>query len=142
VLVHGDVSPKNVLIGPRGPVLLDAECAWYGDPAFDVAFCLNHLLLKSAWRPASIARLMESFDEFTTAYFAHVEWEDRAALDARASALLPALLLARMSGKSPVEYIGELHRAADLKAFAKHWLRAPASQLAELGAAWTRERTT
>src|SRR6185436_2450599 len=45
-LVHGDVSPKNILCGPRGPVFLDAECAWYGDPAFDLAFCLNHMLLK------------------------------------------------------------------------------------------------
>lgn len=44
-LVHGDVSPKNILAGPRGPVFLDAECAWWGDPAFDLAFCLNHLLL-------------------------------------------------------------------------------------------------
>ena len=40
-LVHGDVSPKNILVGPDGPVFLDAECAWYGDPAFDLAFCLN-----------------------------------------------------------------------------------------------------
>jgi len=31
VLVHGDVSPKNVLVGPGGPVLLDAECATFGD---------------------------------------------------------------------------------------------------------------
>ena len=46
-LVHGDVSPKNIMVGPaRLPVFLDAECAWYGDPAFDLAFCLNHLLLK------------------------------------------------------------------------------------------------
>jgi len=44
--VHGDVSPKNILVGPKGPVLLDAECAWFGEPAFDLAFCLNHLLLK------------------------------------------------------------------------------------------------
>jgi len=47
-LVHGDFSPKNILRGPSGPVTLDAECAWYGDPAFDLAFCLNHLLLKGA----------------------------------------------------------------------------------------------
>jgi len=50
-LVHGDVSPKNILQGPDGPVFLDAECAWWGDPAFDLAFCLNHLLLKCLWRP-------------------------------------------------------------------------------------------
>src|SRR5262249_24054039 len=48
-LVHGDVSPKNILVGAQGPVLLDAECAWWGDPAFDLAFCLNHLLLKCLW---------------------------------------------------------------------------------------------
>jgi fructosamine-3-kinase len=35
-LVHGDVSPKNILVGPDGPVFLDAECAWFGDPAFDM----------------------------------------------------------------------------------------------------------
>ena len=52
-LVHGDVSPKNILCGPHGPVFLDAECAWYGDPAFDLAFCLNHMLLKCVWRPQS-----------------------------------------------------------------------------------------
>ena len=50
-LVHGDVSPKNILLGPDGPVFLDAECAWYGDPAFDLAFCLNHLLLKCLGHP-------------------------------------------------------------------------------------------
>ena len=33
VLVHGDFSPKNLLAGAGGPVILDAECAWYGDPA-------------------------------------------------------------------------------------------------------------
>ena len=57
VLVHGDFSPKNILAGPAGPVILDAECAWYGDPAFDLAFVLNHLLLKGAWRP-DVARAL------------------------------------------------------------------------------------
>ena len=46
-LVHGDISPKNILVGASGPVILDAECACYGDPAFDLAFCLTQLLLKS-----------------------------------------------------------------------------------------------
>jgi aminoglycoside phosphotransferase (APT) family kinase protein len=59
-LVHGDYSPKNLLIGPAGPVILDAECAWYGDPAFDLAFVLNHLLLKGMWRPQWRARYLES----------------------------------------------------------------------------------
>ena len=61
VLVHGDISPKNILAGPAGPVFLDAECAWFGDPAFDLAFCLNHLLLKCIWRPANTNRYLESY---------------------------------------------------------------------------------
>ena len=43
---------------PQGPVFLDAECAWYGDPAFDLAFCLNHLLLKCLWVPAARAAFL------------------------------------------------------------------------------------
>ncbi len=61
-LVHGDVSPKNILAGPHGPVFLDAECAWFGDPAFDLAFCLNHLLLKCLWNRAAARRLIEAFE--------------------------------------------------------------------------------
>ena len=49
-LVHGDVSPKNILFRGKCPILLDAECATMGDPAFDVAFCLNHLAIKSIHR--------------------------------------------------------------------------------------------
>ncbi len=75
VLVHGDFSPKNLLIGHAGPVILDAECAWYGDPAFDLAFVLNHLLLKGAWRPQWRARYAAAYAALATAYFAHVAWE-------------------------------------------------------------------
>ena len=46
-LVHGDYSPKNMLINENRMIILDCEVAWYGDPAFDVAFLLNHFLLKS-----------------------------------------------------------------------------------------------
>ena len=46
--------------GPDGPVILDAECAWYGDPAFDLAFVLNHLLLKGVWRPAWRDRYLDA----------------------------------------------------------------------------------
>jgi 5-methylthioribose kinase len=101
-LVHGDVSPKNILAGPLGPVLLDAECAWYGDPAFDLAFCLNHLLLKCLWVPAARESFLKCFDAFADSYLSGVEWEMPEELEARAAALLPGLLLARVDGKSPV----------------------------------------
>ncbi len=48
-------QPKEHPDGPDGPVFLDAECAWWGDPAFDLAFCLNHLLLKCLWVPGARA---------------------------------------------------------------------------------------
>ena len=107
VLVHGDVSPKNILLGPRGPVLLDAECAWYGDPAFDAAFCLNHFLLKAAHRPAYGVPLLEGARRFWASYSRHAQWETAHELEARVAQLLPGLALARIDGKSPVEYLGE-----------------------------------
>lgn len=104
-LVHGDVSPKNILVGPASPIVLDAECAWYGDPAFDLAFCLNHLLLKCLVHPELTARYLAAFRTLAETYLDAVRWEPRAAIEARAAALLPALLLARVDGKSPVEYL-------------------------------------
>ena len=104
-LVHGDVSPKNILKGPKGPIFLDAETATHGDPVFDLSFCLNHLLLKMIWVPSAVHLLAQSYRQFTNAYFQHVAWEDPAHMHGRAARLLLLLLLARIDGKSPVEYI-------------------------------------
>ena len=138
-LVHGDVSPKNILIGSRGPVLLDAECAWWGDPAFDLAFCLNHLLLKCLWVPAARGALIVCFHALVQAYMAHVGWEPRDALERRAAALLPGLLLARVDGKSPVEYLTTEPQCRTVRACASHLLRQPVSRLAEVAAVWSSE---
>lgn len=110
ILVHGDVSPKNILFRKQGPVILDAECATMGDPSFDPAFCINHLLLKAVHLPASRQRLLASIGRFWRAYGAHVTWEPPATLEARVCHLLPALMLARVDGKSPVEYLTEESR--------------------------------
>jgi aminoglycoside phosphotransferase (APT) family kinase protein len=75
VLVHGDYSPKNLLAGPDGPVILDAECAWFGDPAFDLAFVLNHLLLKGAWKRHWRSGYLVLFEVLVDAYRTHVRWE-------------------------------------------------------------------
>ena len=98
-------QPEEHPGGPDGPVFLDAECAWWGDPAFDLAFCLNHLLLKCLWTPARRDGFLACFDALAAAYLAGVAWEPPAALEARAAHLLPGLFLARVDGKSPVEYI-------------------------------------
>ena len=75
-LMHGDLSPKNILVSQDGPVILDAETACYGDPAFDLAFCLNHLLLKCVWKPAHTKAYGASFAALRDAYLAGVDWED------------------------------------------------------------------
>ncbi|MCY4543097.1 MAG: aminoglycoside phosphotransferase family protein [Rhodobacteraceae bacterium] len=109
-LVHGDVSPKNILFRHNRPILLDAECASMGDPAFDVAFCLNHLLLKSIHLPKFRSELLLAALEFWFAYSKFIDWEPRGELEARVAELLPALLLARVDGKSPVEYLSSSNR--------------------------------
>jgi len=135
-LVHGDVSPKNILVGPAGPILLDAECAWYGDPAFDVAFCLNHLLLKCLWVPAARAGFLKCFDAFADAYLAGVDWEVREELEARAAALMPGLLLARVDGKSPAEYLTGESDKEIVRKVSSDLLLHPVSHLANVRDSW------
>lgn len=116
-LVHGDYSPKNMLIGNGRTVLLDGEVAWYGDPAFDLAFLLNHLLLKSLYHapfdsatsePVTSGRgLQEIIGSLMAAYYDERQMANAEALDLRTARLLLMLLLARMDGKSPVEYLTE-----------------------------------
>ncbi len=136
VLVHGDMSPKNLLIGPQGPVIVDAECAWYGDPAFDLAFVLNHLLLKGVWRPRWRADFAGMFRALVAAYRAQVTWEPWSAFEARAAALLPGLLLARIDGKSPVEYVTDGRDQDAIRHFARAHLLHPVTTLEQLVHAW------
>lgn len=135
-LVHGDVSPKNILVGPAGPVLLDAECACWGDPAFDLAFCLNHLLLKCLWTPSARSNFLACFSALARAYLGGVVWEPRAALEARAAALLPGLLLARVDGKSPVEYLTDEAQRDTVRRAARALLQQPPSSLQDIQVAW------
>ena len=135
-LVHGDVSPKNILAGREGPVLLDAECAWYGDPAFDLAFCLNHLLLKCLWNRPAAMRFLAAFDALRAAYFEALPPARRDGIEARAARLLPALLLARVDGKSPVEYVTAEPERDLVRATAVPLIRTPAARLASTREAW------
>ena len=135
-LVHGDVSPKNILVADHGPVFLDAECAWYGDPAFDLAFCLNHLLLKCLWTPSARAAFLDCFDSLSSAYLRGVPFED---VEKRTASLLPALLLARIDGKSPVEYLTDQQKQV-VRNIARE-LIPTATSLQQIRQAWQRSST-
>lgn len=141
-LMHGDVSPKNILAGPDGPVFLDAETCCYGDPAFDLAFCLNHLLLKALWRGEYAKDYAACFSAFTGAYFEAASWEPRDSLEQRTAGLLAAFLLARIDGKSPVEYITGDRTRDFVRGEAKQFLLSGESRLDRMLARWTEALAT
>jgi 5-methylthioribose kinase len=110
-LVLGDFSPKNILVHSGGLILLDFECAHAGDAAFDLGFFLTHLILKSIhWErlePGTGARYLELTYRFWNAYLDRTEqssWRP-ADLVPRAIEHTAACMLARVDGKSPVEYL-------------------------------------
>ncbi len=133
VLVHGDVSPKNILFRAKGPVLLDAECATMGDASFDPSFCLNHLVLKAAHLPTSRNRLLADIGTFWAAYSHHIHWEPATTLETRICRLVPVLMLARIDGKSPVEYLDDSTRVA-VRRMATSLIHNPAERLDDLAA--------
>jgi hypothetical protein len=117
-------------------VFLDAECAWYGDPAFDLAFCLNHLLLKCLWNREAVAGFLACFDRLAESYIGRVAWEPPEVLEARAAHLLPGLLLARIDGKSPVEYVTLQADKEQVRRVARALLLDPVEHLSAVRAAW------
>jgi 5-methylthioribose kinase len=138
-LMQGDISPKNILHGPETPVFLDAETTCYGDPAFDLAFCLNHLLLKCVWHPEHTDAYAAAFVALKNAYLRGVRWEPGDLLDRRAAALLAGLLLARIDGKSPVEYITDARDKAFARTRAKQFLNTEGRTLEEIRGEWVLE---
>ncbi len=105
-LVHGDYSPKNVLVHQDRLILLDHEVIHFGDPAFDVGFGLTHLLSKAhhlpAWRGAFAEAALSFYEHYRQALGEHA-WAG--ALEARAVRHTLGCLLARVAGRSPLEYL-------------------------------------
>jgi 5-methylthioribose kinase len=111
-LVHGDYSPKNVLVYGGHLVLLDHEVLHFGDPAFDVGFSLTHLLSKALHLPNHRAPLLGAALEHWGTYAAEmnsVAWFE--GLEGRAAKHTAACLLARTAGRSPLEYLSAEERA-------------------------------
>lgn len=104
-LVHGDFSPKNLLVSEDRVVLLDHEVANYGDPAFDLAFLLNHIILKRIHLKDKIIDQSDLAIPIWENYFDGIALDNIPDLMSRTSRLILMLLLARVDGKSPVEYL-------------------------------------
>ena len=126
-LVHGDYSPKNVLVGPDGLWVLDFEVAHLGDPAFDLAFMLNHLALKAIHRPAHADRYEACALSFWRSYQRGVP-PGFAGPTSYVLGHLGCLMLARVDGKSPAEYLTAAEQAR-ARSLALSLLAAPPASL-------------
>ncbi len=104
-LVHGDYSPKNMLVRDDSIFLIDFEVVHWGDPAFDSAFLLNHLMLKSFHQPHYTELYFQSARAFWQALVAGLTGSAMVDFEGMTVRHLGGLMLARMDGKSPVEYI-------------------------------------
>jgi aminoglycoside phosphotransferase (APT) family kinase protein len=125
-LVHGDYSPKNILIYQGRLVLLDHEVIHFGDPAFDLGFSLAHLLSKAH-------HMREQRDAFASA--AGRYWQDYRAtlgdiawaveLEPRAVRHTLGCLLARVAGRSALEYMDGTERGRQRSAVARLMVQPP-----------------
>jgi aminoglycoside phosphotransferase (APT) family kinase protein len=131
-LTLGDFSPKNILLDAGQVLLVDFETAHLGDPAFDLGFFLAHLVLKSLHVVAARERLLAAIDAFLQGYGASAGWPP-ANLEHRVLPHLAGCLLARVDGKSPVDYLTPDEQAW-VRSFARPRLIAPPAQLAEFRA--------
>lgn len=130
-LVHGDWSPKNFLVSGDKVMAIDFEVTHFGDPAFDSAFLLNHLLLKSFYRPEWSADFARTAHTFWRAYREGLppdcHWIETATLNH-----LGCLLLARIDGKSPAEYIKGAALRERVRAFARRLIVQPPALVADV----------
>ena len=110
-LVHGDYSPKNILVHAGRLVLLDHEVIHFGDPAFDLGFSLAHFLSKAhhvATRRNEFTAAAETYWRSYRQSLGEPQW----AVDLEAHAVQNTLgcLLARVAGRSPLEYLSRIER--------------------------------
>ena len=107
-LVHGDFSPKNVLVAPTtgpAPWVIDFEVVHVGHPVFDVAFLSSHLIMKSIHLPERRGEIDAARAAFVAGYESEVDGVLRSAATASLGRHTACLLLARVDGKSPASYL-------------------------------------
>jgi 5-methylthioribose kinase len=106
-LCHGDFTPKNILVHNSNFVLVDYETAHFGDPTMDLGLFLAHLLLKAVRAPHQLPEFFSLIRAFWRAYCEKVKYCPLEDLERRSIRHLGVLLLARVDGTSPVEYLAQ-----------------------------------
>ncbi|MFH5833987.1 phosphotransferase family protein [Halalkalibaculum sp. DA384] len=134
-LVHGDFSPKNIMVKGDRVVILDHEVAWYGDPAFDAAFFLNHLYLKMLYHYTRQGEIVDLATAAWDTYFSQLDKPLREGLEKRVGRLLLMMMLARVDGKSPVEYLEERQQKF-IRDFVHHQLPGRVLFLSDINENW------
>lgn len=105
VLVHGDYSPKNILVDGSNIFILDFEVSHFGDPSFDLAFLTNHYMLKAIKNKQWCLSYLNLAAYTANTYLTGIDFTDIGALEHNAVKTLALLFLSRVDGKSPAEYI-------------------------------------
>ncbi len=131
-LVHGDYSPKNVLIHEERLILLDHEVIHFGDPAFDIGFALTHLLSKSnhlSDHREQFARAAALFWKTYADIVVGAYWTDD--LEQQSIRHTLGCLLARVAGRSPLEYLDPRARSRQQQ-FALTLMKEPPAGVEEM----------
>ncbi|TYA74281.1 phosphotransferase family protein [Seonamhaeicola marinus] len=139
-LVHGDFSPKNILVNSDRLVILDCEVAWYGDPIFDLAFFLNHFALKAILHAEEAEKVLDLFMKIWNAYKNEANKLIDSEFEQRLTHLLAMLMLARVDGKSPVEYLNYKQQQI-IRAFAYEEIPEGSKNLEEFKTNWLNKIT-
>jgi thiamine kinase-like enzyme len=134
-LVHGDYSPKNILIHHDQLILLDHEVIHFGDPTFDLGFGLTHLLSKAHHVTSRRADFLEAAHLFWKVYGEQAALSHQPEFEARAVRQTLGCLLARVDGRSPLEYLTHTERTRQRTA-AVELMHSPPDTLPALFASW------
>jgi Ser/Thr protein kinase RdoA (MazF antagonist) len=105
-LVHGDFSPKNIMATTENrPIVLDFEVAHTGNPVFDLAFLLAHLLCKVIRTEDNSEKelLLATASQFLNTYEANTQLPVAKSLPGH----IALIALARVEGISPVNYLDQ-----------------------------------
>lgn len=137
-VVHADFSPKNLLLSPNGLTLVDFETGHYGDPAFDLGFFLSHLWLKTIKHADNPSQMLSLARCFWETYRNSLGEEfsqpnsplEHKALERRTLGNLAGCLLARIDGKSPIDYFDQPQQSETARSLAFTYLMHPVTEIA------------